>query len=205
MARSRNPRGSLSNVASMVRRSPPFARAGAPGRGKCRPARWRYGDPGCRAAGVIVHNARRSPTAAAPARRRSSPFPAHSIGAGGEIKPDGLWIRRRHGKTLAAQPGGKLPPIGFVGAPSVSGAGIAGVILGLFPKSVEMGEAVRGTITSEASSSSTSIARDSCGGIHANALCLTRGGTARLLRPSESVIRILIGPELKSHRGAVHG
>ena len=99
-------------------------------------------------------------------------YPTRPIGAGGEIKPDGLWIRRRHGKTLAA-----------------------GVILGLFPRASKWEETVRGTIASEARSSSTSLARELLRRRHASSLCHATSGPARSMRPSESVIRILIRPE----------
>ena len=89
-------------------------------------------------------------------------YPTRPIGAGGEIKPDGLWIRRRHGKTLAA-----------------------GVILGLFPRASKWEETVRGTIASEARSSSTSLARDSCGGVMRVLFAMRRAGRRdRCGRPS---------------------
>jgi hypothetical protein len=52
------------------------------------------------------------------------------VGTGGEIEPDGLRIGRQLRKTLAAQPGGEMPPIGVVGALGVVGASGAGVVFG---------------------------------------------------------------------------
>ena len=52
--------------------------------------------------------------------------------AGGEIEADGLRVRGQGIEALSAQPGRELPPIRLIGAPCVFGAGVAGVIAGLF-------------------------------------------------------------------------
>ena len=51
---------------------------------------------------------------------------------GGEIEADGLRVRGQGIEALPAQPGGKLPPIGVIGALGVVRAGVAGVVAGLF-------------------------------------------------------------------------
>ncbi|KAF0132568.1 MAG: hypothetical protein FD148_1395 [Methylocystaceae bacterium] len=68
--------------------------------------------------------------------RRATPLAAHTSG---EIKADGLRVRGQRVEPLAAQPGGKLPPVGVIGAPGVVRAGVAGVIAGLFGERSEMG------------------------------------------------------------------
>ena len=85
--------------------------------------------------------------AIAPANPREAPLQrrdgnrllsAPAVDAGGEIQPDGLRIRGQGVKTLAAQPGGKLSPIGVVSALGVFGARVAGVIARLFAERREM-------------------------------------------------------------------
>ena len=85
--------------------------------------------------------------AIAPANPREAPLQrrdgnrllsAPAVDAGGEIQPDGLRIRGQGIEALAAQPGGKLSPIGVVSALGVLGARVAGVIAGLFAERREM-------------------------------------------------------------------
>ena len=85
--------------------------------------------------------------AIAPANPREAPLQrrdgnrllsAPAVDAGGEIQPDGLRIRGQGVETLAAQPGGKLSPIGVVSALGVFGARVAGVIARLFAERREM-------------------------------------------------------------------
>ena len=71
--------------------------------------------------------------------KAGSPAAADSLHAGGEIEADGLRVRGQGIEALPAQPGGKLPPIGVIGAPGVVRAGVAGVIAGLFGERGEMG------------------------------------------------------------------
>ena len=59
------------------------------------------------------------------------------FGVRGEIEPHGLGIGRQLGKTVAAQPGGELPPVGVVGARGIFAAGGAGVGLGGFRQTGE--------------------------------------------------------------------
>ena len=157
-----------------------FCTAGGHGRGRCRPARWRYGGPARRVARPIADNARRSPTAAAPARRRSSRLSDPPHRRRRRDKARRSMDPGRHGKTLA-QPE-KIPPIDRTRR---CFARRAGVILGLFPRASKWEETVRGTIASEARSSSTSLARDSCGGVMRVLFAMRRAGRRdRCGRPS---------------------
>ncbi len=149
-----------------------FCTAGGHGRGRCRPARWRYGGPARRVARPIADNARRSPTAAAPARRRSSRLsdPPHR--------------RRRRDKARRS-----MDP-----AASRENSG-GGRNPWPFPKSVKMGrnrsrnDRKRGAFVVDLSCPRLLRRR------HASSLCHATSGPARSMRPSESVIRILIRPE----------
>lgn len=42
-----------------------------------------------------------------------------SGGTGRDVEAHGLWIRRKHLKTLSAAPAGKVAPVGGIGAPRV--------------------------------------------------------------------------------------
>ena len=105
-------------------------------------------DPGEHGRDVPIARVQRfAELAIAPANPREAPlqrcdgnrlFSAPAVDAGGEIQPDGLWIRGQGIEPLAAQPGGKLSPIGVVSALGVFGARVAGVIAGLFAERREM-------------------------------------------------------------------
>jgi len=105
-------------------------------------------DPGEHGRDVPIARVQRfAELAIAPANPREAPLQrrdgnrllsAPAVDAGGEIEPDGLRIRGEGVKPLAAQPGGKLSPIGVVSALGVFGARVAGVIAGLFAERREM-------------------------------------------------------------------
>jgi len=105
-------------------------------------------DPGEHGRDVPIARVQRfAELAIAPANPREAPLQrrdgnrllsAPAVDAGGEIEPDGLRIRGEGVKPLAAQPGGKLSPIGVVSALGIFGARVAGVIARLFAERREM-------------------------------------------------------------------
>jgi hypothetical protein len=70
-------------------------------------------------------------------RQRRPARPA--LDAGSEIQANGLRVRGQGVEALPAQPGGEVPPVGVIGPLRVLGAGVAGVVAGLFRERREMG------------------------------------------------------------------
>ena len=126
MARSRRPRRSMSSVASMASSSSAKIAAFCTGRAGVLAA-----DAGEHGGDVAVAGVERLPElAVAPADPGQAPLERRDADAGlglrGEIEPDGLRLGRQFLKTVAAQPGGELPPVGVIGARGVFGCGRRG-------------------------------------------------------------------------------
>ena len=130
MARSRRPRRSISSVASMASSSSAKIAAFCTGGRRVLAA-----DAGEHGGDVAVAGVERLPElAVAPADPGEAPLERRDADAGlglrREIEPDGLRLGRQFVKTVAAQPGGELPPVGVIGARGVFAAGGAGVVFG---------------------------------------------------------------------------